>query len=332
MSKILITTVPFADKETLPIELLKQAGVEYLINPIGRKLTEDELAEMVSDFDVLIAGTEAITDKVMSQARNLKFISRVGVGLDSVDLLAAKERGILVSYTPEAPAPAVAELTIGFMFSLLRNTHVANIQMHKGGWSRHYGRRLSEVTIGIIGLGRIGGRVLSLLNSLGHPKILVNDILPNFNLDIAKPNIQKVEKEVIFREADLISVHVPLTEMTRDMICYDEMMSMKKDAMIINTSRGGIINEIDLARVMGRGHLAGAAIDVFEQEPYQGSLNKEERCLLTSHMGSMSLDCRARMEIEATEEAVRYLTGKSPLSLVPHEEYEMQKNLRGSHD
>src|SRR3990170_863035 len=107
MPKALITTVPFADKNRLPLELLEGAGVEYLINPIGRKLKEDELAEMVTDVDVLIAGTESITDKVMAQASKLKLISRVGIGLYSVDLLAAERRGILVSYTPDAPAPAV---------------------------------------------------------------------------------------------------------------------------------------------------------------------------------------------------------------------------------
>jgi D-3-phosphoglycerate dehydrogenase len=100
---------------------------------------------------------------------------------------------------------------------------------------------------------------------------------------------------------------------------------MKPDAMIINTSRGGIVNEHDLAQVLAAGHLSGAAIDVFEQEPYTGALGQIERCLLTSHMGSMSVDCRTRMEIEATEEAVRFLTGKALQSLVPQEEYEAQR-------
>jgi D-3-phosphoglycerate dehydrogenase len=113
MPKVLITTVPFADRNRLPLELLESAGIEYLINPLGRKLKEPELAQMAADFDVLIAGTEPITEHVMAQASRLKLISRVGIGLDSVDLLAAEKRGIQVSYTPDAPAPAVAELTVG---------------------------------------------------------------------------------------------------------------------------------------------------------------------------------------------------------------------------
>ncbi len=134
MPKALITTVPYGSRSRLSLENLESAGVDYLINPIGRKLKEDELAEMVADFDVIIAGTEPITEKVMARAPNLKLISRVGIGLDSVDLLAAESRGIKVCYTPDAPAPAVAELTIGMMLSLLRSVHLANAQMHRGEW------------------------------------------------------------------------------------------------------------------------------------------------------------------------------------------------------
>ena len=122
MSKVLITTVPFAERNKLPLELLDGAKANYVINPIGRRLNEDELAEMIVDFDVLIAGTEPITDKVLSRAKSLKLISRVGIGLDNVDLNKAAELGISVSYTPDSPAPAVAELTIGLMLSLLRHT------------------------------------------------------------------------------------------------------------------------------------------------------------------------------------------------------------------
>lgn len=324
MPKALITTVPFGDKNRLPLELLEAAGIEYLINPIGRKLKEDELADMVSDFDVLIAGTEPITDKVMSRASKLKLISRVGIGLDSVDLMAAERRGIQVSYTPDAPAPAVAELTIGLMLSLLRSVHVANIQMHHGEWHRYFGRRIPEVTIGIIGTGRIGGRVLRRLAGFGTPRILVNDIHPD--LKVAPDlKLEWVGKDEIYRNADVISLHLPLTVQTKNMIRREHFMQMKPDAMIINTSRGGIINEHDLAEVLNAGHLSGAAIDVFEQEPYTGALAQIDRCLLTSHMGSMSIDCRTRMEIEATEEAVRFLTKQTLQGLVPPEEYDVQR-------
>lgn len=324
MVKALITTVPFGEKNRLPIEQLEAAGIEYLINPLGRKLKEDELAAMVTDFDVLIAGTEAITDKVMGSASRLKLISRVGIGLDGVDLLAAERRGILVSYTPDAPAPAVAELTIGLMLTLLRSVHVANAQMHRGEWHRHFGRRIPEVTIGIIGAGRIGGRVLRRLAGFGSPRILVNDVHPDQKV-AQELKLEWVDKEEIYRLADVVSLHVPLTVQTKNMIRREHLLQMKPDALIINTSRGGIINERDLAEVLCAGHLSGAAVDVFEHEPYTGALAQVERCLLTSHMGSMSVDCRTRMEIEATEEAVRFLTGKPLQGLVPAGEYEVQR-------
>jgi D-3-phosphoglycerate dehydrogenase len=321
---VLITTVPFCDKSRVSIEQLEAAGINYLINPIGRKLKEDELAEMLSDFDVLIAGTEPITDKVMGRAKSLKLISRVGIGLDSVDLLAAERRGIQVSYTPDAPAPAVAELTIGLILSLLRSVHLVNAQMHRGVWQRHFGRRLSEVTVGIIGAGRIGGGVLHHLAGFGKPRILVNDteIKSGATAGLA---VEWVDKEEIYREADVISLHVPLTGQTKNMIRREQLLQMKKDAIIINTARGGIVNEQDLAEVLQSGHLSGAAIDVFNQEPYNGELAQIERCLLTSHMGSMSIDCRTRMEIEATEEAIRFLAGKPLQASVPLEEYEIQR-------
>ena len=323
MLKVLITTVPFADKNSLPLELLKGVGANFVINPIGRKLKEEELAELIGDFDILIAGTEPITAFVLSKASKLKLISRVGIGLDNVDLLEAQKRGILVSYTPDAPAPAVAELTIGLMLSLLRNIHLANKQMHEGEWNRYFGRRIPEITIGIIGVGRIGGRVLRRLSSFGTPRILVNDLTPNRNV-ADKLKLEWVDKETIFREADLISLHLPLTSQTRDLVKKNQLLSMKKDALIINTSRGGIINENDLFEVLEKGHLEGAAIDVFEREPYSGDLAKIERCILTSHMGSMSIDCRIKMEIEATEEAVRFISNAPLKSLVPNSEYQFR--------
>ena len=324
MPKALITTVPFAQKNRIPLDLLEEAGIEYLINPIGRKLKEEELAEMVTDFDVLIAGTEPITERVMSCASNLKLISRVGIGLDNVDLLAAERRGIQVSYTPDAPAPAVAELTIGLMLTLLRHVHIANSQMHQGRWERYFGRRIPEVIIGILGAGRIGGRVLSKLSAFGASRILVNDLNPDLHV-VDELKLEWVDKETIYREADLISFHVPLTAQTKNMVRYEQLKGMKSDAIIINTSRGGIINEQDFVKILSEGHLSGAAIDVFEQEPYSGELANIERCLLTSHMGSMSDDCRAKMEIEATEEAVRFLTGRDLMYLVPQEDYDVQR-------
>ena len=327
MPKALITTVPFADRNQLPLEQLTSAGIDYAINPLGRRLTEPELCDMVGEFDALIAGTEPITEAVLDRARRLKLISRVGIGLDSVDLIGAEKRGVKVSYTPDAPAPAVAELTVALMLCLLRSVHLANLQIHNGVWQRHIGRRIAEVTVGVIGAGRIGARVLRRIPAFGTPRVLVNDSNPNLKFD---PNLKLewVGKDEIYRHADLITLHVPLTLHTRNMIRREQLLQMKPDALLINSSRGGIVNEHDLAEVMRAGHLGGAAIDVFEHEPYSGELTKIDRCLLTAHMGSMSIDCRVRMEIEATEEVVRFFKGQPLRSAVPADEYDMQRQER----
>ena len=327
MEKVLITTVPFGDRNHLPFELLRNANIEYLVNPFKKKLTEDQIANMVKDFDVIIAGTEPITEKVINEASHLKLICRVGIGLDSIDLIAAKKRGIKVSYTPDAPTPAVAELTICLMLTLLRSVHVSNSQMHQGQWHRYFGRRLEEVTVGIIGMGRIGTGVLKRLKGFDTSKILVNDINPNFELD-SEFNLEWTNKEKIYKEADIVSLHLPLTDLTKNLIRKKHLRMFKHDAILINTSRGGIINEEDLYEVMKSGYLYGAAIDAFEREPYDGPLREVERCLLTAHMGSMSVDCRARMEIESTEEAIRFLTEKKLESEVPLEEYDLQSQIQ----
>ncbi len=320
--RVLITTVPFGEVDRQPVDIMEAAGVDYLINPIGRKLREDELAEMAGDFDIIIAGTEPITAAVMERAPKLRLISRVGIGLDSVDLHAARKRGITVSYTPDAPSPAVAELTIGMMISLLRFTHISDREMRKGAWKRFMGRRLSECSVGIVGVGRIGKQVIEHLQSF-NSRILCNDIEPDLDFG-KKHDVEWVEKETLYKTADIVSLHVPLTKLTDGLIGSREMAMMGAEALLLNTSRGGIINEDDLAQTLGRSHLGGAAIDTFELEPYKGPLLQEERCLLTSHMGSMSRDCRFKMELEATQEALRFIRQEELQGVVPEYEYDNQ--------
>jgi D-3-phosphoglycerate dehydrogenase / 2-oxoglutarate reductase len=319
--KVLITTVPFGAINKIPFQLLEENDIEYIINPYNRKLKDHELCELIKDFDAIIAGTEVISRQAIKNGDKLKIISRVGVGLDGVDLIASRDHSVKVTYTPEAPAPAVAELTIGLMICLLRNIHISNNYMHNSKWHRFFGRRIAEITIGIIGAGRIGGKVLRRTKSFGTPKILVNDINVDHNLG-REFKLDWVTKEEIYKNADIVSLHLPLTKKTLNMIKKKELLMMKKNAILINTSRGGIINENDLYDVMKSGHLHGAAIDVFVNEPYVGKLSNLDNCVLTSHIGSMSEDCRGRMEIEATQEIVNFYQGKSLSNPVPDYEYE----------
>jgi D-3-phosphoglycerate dehydrogenase len=237
-----------------------------------------------------------------------------------VDLLAARARGIGVCYTPDAPAPAVAELSIGLMLSLLRSIHHADRGVREGTWQRVLGRRLGAVTVGVVGVGRIGSRVIHLLSAFGA-RILANDLEPR-----AIPEaVEWVDKERLYAESDVVTIHVPLTAATRGLLGAPELARMKPDAVLINTARGGIVDEAALAEALRSSRIAGAAVDVFEQEPYTGELARLERCLLTCHMGSMSADCRRRMEIEATDNALAFLAGGAPADPVPDEEYELRE-------
>ena len=329
MANVLVSTVPFASHDKLPLELLDSVGAHVTINPIGRRLQEEELAELIPATEILIAGTEPITRTVMDAAPNLRLIARVGIGLDNVDLLAARERGIQVTYTPEAPAPAVAELTVGLMVALLRHTHTANALLHDGQWHRFMGRRIGESTVGVIGVGRIGSRVIQLLSSFGVRRLLANDVEPQAD-SLKGIDVEWVSQAEVFREADIVTLHVPLTPDTRNLVGRAQLDIMKDDAVLINTARGGVVDEEALLRVLQGGGLGGAAIDVFAHEPYEGPLTLEPRCLLTSHMGSMSVDCRSRMELEATREVVRLLTGESTMCPVPEQEYLIQAQAEGA--
>ena len=319
MPRALITTVPFGEADPASLGLLDDADIEYVINPIGHRLTEAELVSLVPGFDVLIAGTEPITERVMQAARQLQLISRVGVGLDNVDLLAARVRGIVVAYTPEGPADAVAELTIGLALSLLRGVHLANTAIRQGVWKRIQGRRLARVTAGVVGVGRIGRRVIRLLSAFGA-RILANDLAP---VTLDQP-VRWVDKPTLYRESDLVTLHVPLTRLTRNLMGAEELAMMQPGALLINTCRGGVVDETALAAALRDGQMAGAAVDTFSHEPYHGELVHVDTCLITSHMGSMSADCRRRMEHGAARNAVAFLCGEPLDELVPESEYAMR--------
>lgn len=317
--RVLISTVPFCEKDLKPMDDLRRIGLDPCLNPLGRRLREEDLLEVVGSVGLLVAGTEPITRRVIESAPHLKLIARVGIGVDNVDLIAAQEKGIRVTYTPDAPAPAVAELAMGLMLSVLRHIPLADRQMRNGVWHRLAGRRLADCSVGVLGVGRIGRRVIHhLKGAFPSIRILACDIAPD---PTVHSEIHWVDPERLWRESDIVTLHVPLTPVTRHMVSADTLRKMKPEAILINTARGGVVNERDLADALRAGRLAGAAMDVFDQEPYAGELTSINRCVLTSHMGSMSRDCRAQMEREAVEEVVRFVQGLPPRQPVPQEEY-----------
>jgi D-3-phosphoglycerate dehydrogenase / 2-oxoglutarate reductase len=316
--RVVATTAPFAAADQTPLQLLADAGIALATNPFHRRLKADEVSRVIADFPVVIAGTEPITDAVMAACPGLKAICRVGIGLDSIDLTSARRRGIAVSYTPDGPSAAVAELTIGLIIDLLRGVNAADRGLRQGHWTRHTGARVAESTIGVIGVGRIGRRVIRHLQG-GFPgvRVLANDILPDRSLNA----VEWVDKNTLCCQADVITLHVPLTVATLDFISAREFALMKPSTVLVNTARGGIVNEADLVQALAKNVIRAAAVDVFREEPYKGELSELSNSLLTCHMGSMAIDCRARMEIEATREAIRFIKGEALLSPVPAEEF-----------
>src|SRR5436190_12323826 len=170
---ILITTSPFAETDRTALAMLEHEKIAYTLNPFGRRMREDELAEMIGPYEVVIAGTEPITESVLDRATHLRLIAHTGIGLDNIPLASLRARGIAVTYTPAAPSPAVAELTIAQMLTLLRGTVPADRGMRKGQWNRYIGRRLSGLTVGVIGVGRVGRLVVRHLQAFTPLRILV---------------------------------------------------------------------------------------------------------------------------------------------------------------
>jgi D-3-phosphoglycerate dehydrogenase len=321
--RVLITGAPFAEIDKTPLQLLASRGIPYSLNPYGRRLSEQELLALIPPQEVLIASTEPITERVLDAGVNLRLISRVGIGLDNVPLDAAKRRGIAVTYTPDAPTPTVAELAITQMLTLLRHTAAADRGMRQGVWRRRIGRSLSHVTIGVIGAGRVGRAVIWNLKPWHPVRLLAHDLKRDEAFS-REAGCQWTGPETIYREADIITLHVPLTPATRGMIGAEQIRMMKDDAILVNTSRGGVVDEAALAIALRTRPHFSAAVDVFEEEPYTGELALLDNCLVSCHMGAATRDCRLRMETEATEEVLRYFEGRPFLNPIPQYEYDLQ--------
>lgn len=321
--RVLITVGPFGEIDRDPIALLERHNIPFSMNPAGRVLKEEELLELIPSYEVLIASTEPITERILDAAPNLRLIARVGIGLDNVPLAAARDRGIAVTYTPEAPSAAVAELTIAQMLALLRRTVTADRGIRQGVWRRWIGRSLGKMTVGVIGIGRVGRAVIRHLQAWNPVRILANDLIVD-NEFARLTGCTWTDCGTIYREAGIITLHVPLTPQTRNMVGERELAVMKPDAILINTARGGIVNEAALAAALRARPDFSAAVDVFAQEPYRGELAELENCLLSCHMGSATRDCRLRMELEATEEVIRYFRGEPFANPVPAAEYALQ--------
>jgi len=307
-----VTTVfvgvwPFAQEDPEPLRVLTGTGARILRNPHPRKLKESELPGLVAEADCWVAGTEPITRAVLERAPKLKLIARVGVGLDSVDLDAARDRGVQVSWTPEAPAASVVELTMGLLVDLARQVTRADRAIRAGGWDRRVGFLLAGKTLGVLGAGRIGKRVAALARAFGM-EVIAHDIVEDADWARAT-GVRYVSFEALLAEADALTVHVPLTPKTRRRLDERAFGLMRKGALLINTSRGEVIDEVALDHALAT-RLGGAALDVFCEEPYSGPLRRHEHVVLTAHMGSCSREGRLGMELGAARAVEAFLAGR----------------------
>jgi D-3-phosphoglycerate dehydrogenase len=309
--KVLITPRSFEHIKDKFLELLKDAEIEVVMNPYGRVIKEDEMVELVKDMDGIIVGIDPITKRVIYNASKLKVISKYGVGVDNIDLESAKERNIVVTNTPNANSNAVAELTVGLIISVLRNIPLSDRRVREKKWDRFIGYELYGKTLGVIGTGSIGKRVIKLLRGFDL-NILCYDKFPDYEW-AEKENVKYVNFDELLKRSDIITIHIPLTEETRHLISERELSLMKKTAIIINTSRGGIINERDLYKFLKEGKIYGAGLDVLEDEPPQNSpLIELDNVVITSHIGAHTQESIENMAFIAIDNLISVLKGKEP--------------------
>jgi D-3-phosphoglycerate dehydrogenase / 2-oxoglutarate reductase len=301
MKEIAITTTSFGECDNAPLALCKKSGLKVILNPYKRKIKPEELICLAKEAIGIIAGTEAITEDVLLRLPRLKVISRCGVGMDNVDLAAAKKLGIKVFNTPDAPTSAVAELTVGLILDMLRKISRGDVIIRSGAWEKYMGNLLNEKRVGIIGFGRIGKRLAGLLKAFNCQVAFFDPFIKDCPAAFKKASLRN-----LLTWADIISIHASGKGV---IIGKKELKSMKKGAFLVNVARGGLVDEKALYDSLKMEHLAGAALDVFEKEPYTGHLKELDNVVLTPHIGSYAKETRVRMEIEAVNNLLKGLKG-----------------------
>ncbi|MBF0328456.1 MAG: phosphoglycerate dehydrogenase [Nitrospirae bacterium] len=299
MRKIFISTTSFGVYDRSCLNILSDKGFEVQLNPHGRKLAGEEIVELCRDAIGIVAGTESLDEAVLKQLTVLKVISRCGTGMDNVDLKATERLGIKVVNTPDAPTLAVAELAVGLIISLLRKVCRMDAAVRRGEWKKMMGNQLSGKTVGIIGFGRIGRKTAELLALLGC-KIIFYDVA----VDAAPEGFEMVSLQELLGRSDIVTFHVSSKS---KIVGAEEIKLMKQGAWIINLSRGGVVDENALYLALKEGRLSGAALDVFEQEPYTGPFKDLDNVIITPHIGSYAKESRIAMELQSVENLLKGL-------------------------
>lgn len=328
--RIIITHSSFVKSAAGPAGTLRDAGYELSVVRAGAGAgaaagtaagaAEDyasQMAALLPDAVGVILGLQSLSAQMMDMAPGLRAISRFGVGTDNVDLDAATARGIIVTNTPGANATAVAELALGLMLDVARRISLSDRRVRAGQWRGFAGWELSGKTLGVIGAGAIGRRLTALARGFDM-KVLAAVREPFQGRQWAEANsVRIVELGTLLREADFVSIHVPLTPQTHKLIGAKELVMMKSRAILINTSRGGIVDEEALAAALGEGVIAGAGLDVFETEPMAGSaIAGFDNVVLTPHIGGATEEGFQAMAAHAAANILDVLAGGAPADVV----------------
>lgn len=297
---VLIGPSSFGENDPTPIRRLEEAGYRVINNPFGRKLTEPELLALLApDVAGIIAGLEPITRRVLETGR-VKAVSRCGAGLGNVDQTAARDLGVVVSSTPDAPTRAVAELTLGCMVMTLRRVPQMDRELHDGLWSKRLGSDLSEKTVLLIGFGRIGKEVARLLRPFGVRLLVADPALTD-----APAGGELMSLDDALPLADVISLHASGAS---EILTADRIGRVRRGAYLFNSARGTLVNEAALIAALEEGIIAGGWFDAFWEEPYRGPLARYPQMLLTPHIATYSAECRLLMETQAAENLITALT------------------------
>ncbi len=289
------------------VDIFKSRGIEV---DLKTGLSEEELLKIIGEYDGLaIRSATKVTPKLLEAATKLKVVGRAGIGVDNVDVKAATARGVIVMNTPFGNSVTTAEHTISLMMALARQIPSANQSTHEGKWekNKYMGVELAGKTLGLIGCGNIGSIVADRAQGL-KMKVIAFD--PFLSADRAAAiNVEKVELEDIYKRADFISLHTPLTDTTRHLLNKDTLMKCKKGVRIINCARGGLIVEKDMKEAIEAGHVAGAAFDVFEEEPAKTNpLFGMEQVVATPHLGASTNEAQENVAVQVAEQMAEYLT------------------------
>jgi len=307
--KILVTPTSMQEgKKNNALDRLKEFSSDLIYNPYKRPLTEEELIPLLKDCDGYVAGLDYITEKVLTECSNLKVISRYGAGVDRVDLEAAKAKGILVTNTPGVNAVAVAELAMGLILNLARKISMLDKKTKGGEWVRSTGIELGNKTIGILGLGAIGKNLAKYAQGFSM-KVLAYD--PYINEEYAKKNnITVATFEQVIENSDVLSLHLPLNKETKHLINKEVIERMKVGAILVNTSRGGIIDEEAAYEALKKGSLGGLGLDAFEVEPPIGSpLFELDNVVVTPHTGAHTKEATENMANLSVDNLIKVLSG-----------------------